>query len=422
MPCRAQGDSCAILPATFGCDLPQHSGDRTLSTDMSSTAPLVLHITNIPTPYRLPYYRTVSRNLEAGGIGFHVFFLGQGKRPREWKIGQDDLHGFPYTLNGGGLSNAYRNIVDAIGTMRPSVVVLAWAMDPLALRILLYCRIRRIPCILFTGETTGTAAGRSYAPIRALSRKPFFWLADGFVTYGTRSTEYLVENGVAPGRISTGLNVVDTGNFRNNVEELRRSGAAGIERDRYRMPDGRPFPYHLLMVNYMIPGKGISSTLLALKSLGRTDVALHIVGSGPREDAHRAMVQSEGMNQYVFFHGYKQTSELFIFYALADLFLFPSSIDVFGLVMAEAAAASLPVIASMHSGGTVDVIDPGVNGLIVDPRATAQYASAIARLLDDPEMRRAMGAAGRDRSLHFLTLEESAERYQRAILRIVGCT
>ena len=131
------------------------------------------------------------------------------------------------------------------------------------------------------------------------------------------------------------------------------------------------------------------------------------------------MVKSEGMEEFVFFHGYRQTSELSIFYALADLFLSPSSIDVFGLVMVEAAAASLPVIASPHSGGTVDVIEQGSNGIIVDPHATDQYARAIAGLADSPEERRRMGEAGRVRSIHFLTLEESAERYYRAILGAV---
>lgn len=380
----------------------------------------VLHITNIPTPYRLPYYRTLHRRLESAGIDFHVYFLGQNKRPREWKIGENELHGFHHTLNCDGLPAAYGNIIRLIRETKPDIVVLAWAMDPLALRLLLHCRMRRIPCMLFTGETIGTAAGRSYAALRGISRKPFFRLADGFVTYGTRSTEYLLHNGVRPERIATGLNVVDTESFRNNVERLRASGEAAAERERYVTRDGTPFACHLLMVNYMIPGKGISSTLRALAGMNRRNIALHIVGSGPREEAHRDLVRSAGMEDFVFFHGYRQTSELFIFYAMADAFLFPSSIDVFGLVMVEAAAASLPVIASSRSGGTVDVIEDGVNGIIINPRDTAAYASAIARLADDPELRRRMGAVGRARSIEVLTLDESAGRYERALRKMLG--
>lgn len=381
----------------------------------SGPRPLIFHVTNIPTPYRLPYYRAVCAALRNEGIDFHVFFLGRGKRRREWKITDDDLRGFPFTMNDADPSRTYREVVRSIEKMKPSVVVLAWAMDPLALRLLFYCRRRKIPCILFTGETIATAVGRSHAWLRTLVRAPFFRLASRFLTYGTRATEYLRSQGVPSGKITTGINVVDTDFFRERVDKLRRSGEAEAERERYRDTEGMPFRAHLLLVNYMIPGKGISSTLRALRHLDRSDLALHIVGSGPREEAHRSMVASLGLEGQVFFHGYRQTAELPIYYAMADIFLFPSFVDVFGLVMVEAAAAALPLIASLHSGGTIDVVDNDVTGIVVDPRDTAAYASAIARLADDPELRERMGEAGRRKVSESLTPEESARRYLQAV-------
>ena len=97
---------------------------------------MILHITNIPTPYRLPYYRTVNRKLESAGSIF-MSFCRDRENVREWKIGEDDLKGFADTLNNDGLAAAYGNIVDAIKRLRPEMVVLAWAMDPLALRVLI---------------------------------------------------------------------------------------------------------------------------------------------------------------------------------------------------------------------------------------------------------------------------------------------
>ncbi|MEO5930593.1 MAG: glycosyltransferase family 4 protein [Candidatus Kapaibacterium sp.] len=382
--------------------------------------PLVLHVTNIPTPYRIPYFRALGDVLGNAGLDLHIFFLGRGKRRREWKIAQDDLAGLDYTVNESEGRLAIGHIVREIRRLRPSVVVIAWAMDPLALRLLLHCRLRKIPVLLFTGETAHTASGRSYPAVRSVFRSIFFRLADWFLTYGTRSREYLIAGGVPPARITTGLNVVDTALFREKVESLRESGEAARWRDEHRMADGSPFTVHLLMVNYMIPGKGVSSTLRALKALGRDDVALHIVGSGPREEEHRAMAEREGLGDGVFFHGYRQTSELFIFYALADIFLFPSSIDIFGLVMVEASAAGLAVIASNYSGGTVDVIQEGVTGLIIDPRDRTEYVAALRRLIDDPELRAAMGAAGRLRTIETLTLERSASRYAEAISALIG--
>jgi glycosyltransferase involved in cell wall biosynthesis len=379
--------------------------------------PLVLHITNIPTPYRLPYYRAVAAALDTAGIDLRVHFLGKGKRKREWTIDAGDLRGFAHTL--GDPSDPFRAAADAIRREKPAVVVLAWAMDPLALRLLLFCRRRGIPIILFTGETAATAAGRTYPWLRALVRRPFFSLANGFLTYGTRSTEYLIGNGVRREKIDTGINVVDTEFFRHGVDRLRASGEASRERERWRDGRGGAFAAHLLLVGYMIPGKGVGATIEALAALGRRDIALHIVGSGPREEAHRTHVKERGLDDIVFFHGYRQTPEMPSFYAFADVVLFPSFIDVFGLVMSEGAAAGLPVIASPYSGGTVDVVEDGVTGIVVDPNDAARYAAAIARLADDPGLRRAMGAAGRDRAMRLLTPEVSAGRYLAAIERIV---
>lgn len=379
--------------------------------------PLVLHVTNRPTPYRLQYYRVVSAALDSAGADLHIFFLGTGKRDREWKISAEDMHGFAYTLN--TASDQQRAAVAAIRERGPAVVVLAWAMDPLALRLLLYCRRRGISTILFTGETIVTAAGRSYSWLRALVRRAFFRLATGFLTYGTRSTEYLRHYDVPVAAITTGINVVDTEFFRESVDALRASGDAARERERYRDHDGHPFTAHLLLVGYMIPGKGISSTLHALASLPERTIALHIVGSGQREQAHRASVAALGLEDVVFFHGYRQTPEMPLYYAFADIVLFPSNIDVFGLVMAEGAAAALPVIASKFSGGTVDVVDPEVSGLIIDPGNVAEYAAGIARLAADPGLRLAMGRAGRERAMRLLTPERSAARYLEAIERIV---
>ncbi len=378
----------------------------------------VLHVTNIPTPYRLPYLRAVRDALEAEGLDFHVFFLGKGKRPREWKITGDDLHGFPHTLNRS--SDPITEVILAIERLRPSVVVLAWAMDPPALRLLLYCVLHRIRTVLFTGETEAAAAVRSYPWLRALVRRPFFRLADGFLTYGRRSAEYVRSFGVPAERVTEGLNVVDTEFFRERVDALRADGSAARFRATFEpadggFTDGGFIACHLLLVGYMIPGKGITTTLRTLAAMGRRDIVLHLVGTGPREAAHRATVAALGLDGRVRFHGYIQQDELPIFYAFADAVLFPSFIDVFGLVMSEAAAAALPVIASTHSGGTADVVVHGETGFALDPRDGPAYAAAIARLADEPGLRRAMGRAARARATNLLTLHESARRYVCAV-------
>lgn len=381
----------------------------------------VLHVTNIPTPYRLPQYRMFRQELARLGTGFVVYFIGKGKRPRYWEFTDDDFEGIEAIHGPAGASIPKRalGITRAIDRMKPEVVVLAWAMDPTALLVLWHCRVRSIPCIVYTGETDLVAAGRSYPGAREAFRKLFLKSADGFVVYGASAAAYLERRGVPGSLVSTAINVVDTGFFRRRVEELRADGAADRERARFTTRDGRPYAMHLLFVGELIELKGLPLLLDALAATGRHDIALHMVGSGPQEQELRAQCERLGLAHDVHFHGYRQKPELPLYYALAEALVFPSLKDVFGLVMVEAAAAGLPVIGSSLSGGTVDVVIPDVTGVVVDPRDRAELAGAIARLAGDRTMRERMGAASKRHALEALTPEKSARGYAEAIARLI---
>ena len=83
-------------------------------------------------------------------------------------------------------------------------------------------------------------------------------------------------------------------------------------------------------------------------------------------------------------------------YADADLFCLPSLQEGFGIVFLEAMAAGLPVVAG-DAAAVPEVVDDGTTGLLVDPRDPAAVAGALLRLLDDADLRRSMGRAGRER-------------------------
>src|SRR3546814_20286071 len=76
-----------------------------------------------------------------------------------------------------------------------------------------------------------------------------------------------------------------------------------------------------------------------------------------------------------------------------DVFFNPSITETFGNVTLEAMAAGVPVVAA-RATGAVDLIDEGVTGFLVPPRAVDGYSRAIERIVGDPALRRQMGAAG----------------------------
>lgn len=84
------------------------------------------------------------------------------------------------------------------------------------------------------------------------------------------------------------------------------------------------------------------------------------------------------------------------YYRAADVFVMPSRYELFGMVMLEAMASGVPVVAT-EFGGPPEVITDGETGLLIDPVDIAELADAIAELATDPERRRRMGAAARMR-------------------------
>jgi glycosyltransferase involved in cell wall biosynthesis len=102
------------------------------------------------------------------------------------------------------------------------------------------------------------------------------------------------------------------------------------------------------------------------------------------------------------FVGFK--SDVYRWYAAADLVVFPSTNEPLGLVALEGMAHALPVIGTTV-GGIVETIVPEETGLLVPPKSPRHLASAIERLLSDPSLRSRLGAAGRKRCERIFSIE-----------------
>ncbi len=181
--------------------------------------------------------------------------------------------------------------------------------------------------------------------------------------------------------------VVDLDRFRPGVDasELRRR--LGLEGKRVVAFTGR-----------LVPHKGVDVLLQALRELP-DDVALVVVGSGPRLVDLVGMARRSGLEDRVRFCSKVSDDDLPRYLALADVFAFPSQnrLEGFGLVVAEAMASGIPVVVS-DLPGVREVIDEGKEGLLVEPLLASDLASKVRALLDEPARARAMGAAGRRRA------------------------
>jgi glycosyltransferase involved in cell wall biosynthesis len=95
--------------------------------------------------------------------------------------------------------------------------------------------------------------------------------------------------------------------------------------------------------------------------------------------------------------------------AAFDLFILPSNKEGIGGILLDAMDRALPIIAS-RVGGLPEIVRDGDNGILIDPRSPDQLQQAILRLYDDPDLRRALGARGREFARDF-TADAMAEKY-----------
>ncbi|HEY9751626.1 MAG TPA: glycosyltransferase [Coleofasciculaceae cyanobacterium] len=99
-----------------------------------------------------------------------------------------------------------------------------------------------------------------------------------------------------------------------------------------------------------------------------------------------------------------------ILYSAADLFLFPTRGETFGLVALESLACRTPVV-SFQVGGVPDIVRHGQTGYLAAPETSEELAQGIMQLLDDPDMRQKMGQQGRQMALKEFSIELEAQRY-----------
>jgi glycosyltransferase involved in cell wall biosynthesis len=135
---------------------------------------------------------------------------------------------------------------------------------------------------------------------------------------------------------------------------------------------------------------------VAIEAVARTDgVHLIVAGAGELLDGFRADASAAGAGDRVHFLGAVPHAELPEVLRAADLFLLTTEPpESFGIVVIEAMACGLPAIASDYPGVRA-VVDDGETGIVVARNEPAAVSAALERLAADPELRAAMGGAGR---------------------------
>jgi glycosyltransferase involved in cell wall biosynthesis len=238
------------------------------------------------------------------------------------------------------------------------------------------------------------------------------WLikhCDGFIANSSETKKYLCALGANPQKITISVQTIDVNKWKIAVSKYKHL------RNELKNELGLREKV-ILYVGNLHQGKGVNFLLEAFSNVAQTlaDTNILIVGGGSEEQRLRDYCKQKGIMERVIFAGYKQSWELPKYYALADLFVFPTLYDHFGLVVIEALASGLPVICSQFAGSALDLIKDGVNGYIIDPRNIENLSDSLVNILADESLLQKLKQGVIDLAGNF-TVEKSAENFLDAI-------
>ncbi len=167
----------------------------------------------------------------------------------------------------------------------------------------------------------------------------------------------------------------------------------------------------ILYVGPFYKRKGLDYLFQALPGLLETypDLTLRLVGKGPEEAALKQLAETLGISSALEFLGFVSEEKLRELYARATLFVLPSLHEGFGIVLAEAMAAGLPVI-STTSSAIPEVV--GDDGILVPPKDVRALAEAITQMLSDSDKRCELAKRGQARALKHFTWHQSAQELE----------
>jgi N-acetyl-alpha-D-glucosaminyl L-malate synthase BshA len=137
---------------------------------------------------------------------------------------------------------------------------------------------------------------------------------------------------------------------------------------------------------------------------------LLMIGDGPDREQAAMHAQRLGVANRVLMLGKQPAVECFL--AIADLLLFPSAGESFGLAALEAMACETPVV-GYRAGGLPEVVADGETGLLCPLGDTRALGDAALRILGDPELQQSMGRAARKRAVDLFAADNIVPRYEQ---------
>ena len=247
-------------------------------------------------------------------------------------------------------------------------------------KLIIQCKLKKIPYVINCDGVMMTPHGN---PIKDLYKRFLISGASAYLASGEHAKKYFLRYGAKEERIHIHP-------FSALVpEDFVDAPLSQEEKRALREQLGLPVEGKLAIgVGRFIPLKRYGELVSAWANMP-TDCNLLLVGGGREEETYRAIIKEKKLSN-VILEPFHTPVELRDYYRAADLFVHPTSYDVWGLVLNEAMASGLPVVASDHCVASLELIRDGKNGYRTPMGDEAALCERARELLENPEKRASM--------------------------------
>ncbi|MBL6720640.1 MAG: glycosyltransferase family 4 protein [Planctomycetes bacterium] len=248
--------------------------------------------------------------------------------------------------------------------------------------------------VTFQGKRYGWRVGLT----RLLQRRWWSWCT-AIISCSEFLRQILIQHhGVAPDKVRRIFNAYHG----PRAEEVRLTQAEA--RAQLGVPSGQRV---VLTICRLMGWKRVDQLIRALPELP-SDAHLFVAGDGDMKEAWTRLGEELGVADRVHFLGNVPHAAIPTWIRAADVFALVSEYEGLSHTLLEVQALGTPMVASGVCGNP-EVVEHGVNGLLVDPYDSASVADGLSRLLADPEEGRRFAAVGLERSVQFLRETTFAE-------------
>lgn len=354
----------------------------------------VLIITNLPTPYRIDFYKELGKSC-------NLTVVIEAKRSKNLKFNwnDDNIKNFNiHFLNDGNLDEKKINwnILYFISKKKFDIIIISTYHTYTGMLCLAYLKAKHIPYVF---ETDGGMITKTESSIKKWYKTILIKGAKAYFSPSKGSDDYLAYYGANPEVIYrypfSSLSNIDIISNNLSLEEKRTI------RKRLNIKENKI----VLGVGQFIHRKGFDVLMKAAKDMNK-EIGIYIVGGTPTEEYLK--IQKQYNLSQVHFEGFKTKDELSEYFKAADIFVLPTREDIWGLVVNEAMAYGLPVVTTKKCVAGMELISD--KNCLVDTDNPKQLKDIIEKLMSDNDRREKLAHDNLKKIIGY-TVEKMAEAH-----------